>query len=172
MSRKRRTPRLSWGELRFSVIADLLSRPPDPGELSKELKRIARRCYRHPTKGSWVTFGYSTIERWYYRAIGSNDPVQELERKQRVDVGENRAMTRELLAELEKQYRLYPEWTYRLHADNLNALVKEQPELGQKCSETTVRRRMQERGWRKKETYKKTRQRGRYKRCTVWKNVK
>lgn len=30
-----------------------------------------------------------------------------------------------LLAELDAQYRVHPSWTYKLHADNLRALVEE-----------------------------------------------
>jgi putative transposase len=51
---------------------------------------------------------------------------------------------------LQKQYQDYPHWSYQLHADNLAAMVREYPELGEAPSYSTVKRRMKERGWYKK----------------------
>lgn len=154
MGKRKRSRPLSWGSLRFSVVAELLSRPPEPGELSERLEELSRRCYLHPDGKGWVRFGKSTIERWYYRARESADPVAELNRKRRSDAGESRVMSSGMLEALKMQYKDYPEWTYKLHADNLKALLKETPDLGGMCSTSTVRRRMQERGWNRR---KKTR---------------
>jgi len=148
-----------WGQLRFSIIGGLLARPPEPGKLGEEIKILASRCYRHPREDKWVTFGASTIERWYYRALHTDDPVAALSRKIRSDCGETKAMSAQLQAALEHQYRNYPHWSYQLHADNLVALVKEKPELGDAPSYSTVRRRMKERGWRKKRQAKTAGQR-------------
>jgi len=148
-----------WGQLRFSIIGGLLARPPEPGKLGEEIKTLASRCYRHPREDKWVTFGASTIERWYYRALHTDDPVAALSRKIRSDCGETKAMGAQLQAALEHQYRSYPHWSYQLHADNLVALVKEKPELGDAPSYSTVRRRMKERGWRKKRQAKTAGQR-------------
>lgn len=139
-----------WGQFRFAVIGSLLTCPPEPGELQEELRRLAKRTYRHPRTGSPVTFGFSTIERWYYQALRTERPVMALERKIRSDAGSSKAMSKELVAELGRQYKNYPNWSYKLHADNLCALVKEQPELGETPSYSTVSRRMKERGWYKK----------------------
>ena len=136
-----------WGQFRFAVIGSLLTCPPEPGELQEELRRLAKRTYRHPRTGSPVTFGFSTIERWYYQALRTERPVMALERKIRSDAGSSKAMSKELVAELGRQYKNYPNWSYKLHADNLCALVKEQPELGETPSYSTVSRRMKERGW-------------------------
>ena len=141
-----------WGQLRFSIIGGLLARPPEPGKLGEEIEILARRCYRHPCKDTWVTFGASTIERWYYRALNAQDPVAALGRKVRSDAGETKAMDAQLLTALQKQYAGYPHWSYKLHADNLTALVEERPELGEAPSYSTVRRRMKERSWLKKNT--------------------
>jgi transposase InsO family protein len=140
----------NWSQLRFSVIGGLLARPPEPGKLGEEIKLLAGRCYRHPQKDEWVSFGASTIERWYYRALKSADPVGALDRKVRADAGEAQAMSPGLLAALGEQYRNFPHWSYQLHADNLVALVGMKPELGEAPSYSTVRRRMKMRGWTKK----------------------
>ena len=139
-----------WGQFRFAVIGGLLTCPPEPGELQKELRRLADRVYRHPRTGEPVTFGFSTIERWYYQALRTERPVMALERKIRSDAGSIKAMSNEQITELGRQYKTYPNWSYKLHADNLCALVRERPELGAAPSYSTVSRRMKERGWYKK----------------------
>jgi hypothetical protein len=116
-----------WGQLRFSIVGGLLARPPEPGKLGEEIAILAGRRYRHPRKDKWVTFGASTIERWYYRALGAEDPVAALSRKVRSDAGETKVMSAQLLAALQKQYSGYPHWSYKLHADNLEALVDRPP---------------------------------------------
>ncbi len=142
----------SWAQFRFSIIGGLLASPPEPGELGKELKALASRIYQHPTQNTQVTFGASTIERWYYKALNGNDPVGVLGRKPRSDLGQRSALSTELLTELGTQYCSFPHWSYRLHADNLVALIKEKPDLGHIPSYASVRRRMKERGWYKKKS--------------------
>jgi len=72
-------PIRSWSHLRFSIIGPLLARPPERGDLKKEFEALASRRYPHPTrKDSWVTFGVSTIEHWYYQALESDDPGSSL----------------------------------------------------------------------------------------------
>jgi len=151
MSKKTRKRLRNWAHFRFSVIGDLLARPPGKGELAKEIENLARKVYAHPFKDNkWITFGASTIERWYYQALNAEDPIKALSRKMRSDAGKPIAMSPELLQALENQYRLYSHWSYQLHADNLKALVEEQPFLGTMPSYTTVIRRMKDRGWYKK----------------------
>jgi putative transposase len=146
MSKKSRGRLASWAQLRFSIIGGLLARPPKKGDLRREIEILASRSYQHPTRDVQVTFGVSTLERWYYQALRSNDPVQALKRKTRSDAGTTRAMSPELLGALARQYKNYSGWSYRLHADNVTALVKERPELGKAPSYSTVKRRMKERG--------------------------
>ena len=150
MSRKKEISISNWAQFRFSVIGGLLARPPDKGELRAELEKLAERHYRHPIDGSWVRFGLSTIERWYYRALNAEDPIKALGRKIRSDAGKATAMSPPLLDALGKQYARYPHWSYQLHADNLEALIEEQPHLGVMPSYSTVLRRMKERGWYRK----------------------
>jgi transposase InsO family protein len=150
MSTKRKDG-LTWAELRFSIIGGLLANPPEKGELGKRLEALASKNYQHPKKRhARVTFGVSTIERWYYKALNGTDPVKILQRKIRSDFGDSKAMSQELIGILGKQYKVYPDWSYRLHSDNLAALVLEKVELGDAPSYSTVLRRMQERGWYKK----------------------
>jgi hypothetical protein len=95
----------------------------------------------HPTKGTPVRFGVSTIERWYYAALGvQRDPVGALRRRVRKDAGEPKVMTPKLRATLRAQYDAHRTWTYQLHVDNLAVLAKEDPSLGSMPSYSTVRR--------------------------------
>lgn len=137
-----------WATMRFAVVGHLLCEPPERGELQKTLKALAAKTWNVPD-GTKKSFGFSTIERWYYEARKSEQPADALRRRVRSDVGVERVMSEALLNELAAQYRTYPSWSYKLHADNLVALVKEKPELGKAPSYTTVRRRMKKRGWRK-----------------------
>jgi transposase InsO family protein len=147
MDKKSKDWLMTWAQLRFSIIGGLLARPPMKGELGKELQILAAQHYRHPSEDRWVSFGASTIERWYYRALNAEDPIKALQRKQRSDAGANKAMSPQLFAALQSQYQRYPDWSYQLHSDNLTALVEQQPEQGEACSYSTVKRRMQEQGW-------------------------
>lgn len=140
----------SWSHLRFSIIGPLLARPPRRGALQKELAALASRRYPHPTrKDSWVTFGVSTIERWYYKALESNDPVSSPGRKVRTDAGVKRALSQELVSVLQDQYRQFPHWSYQLHAENLEVFVDQHPELGPMPSYSSLRREMVARGWKR-----------------------
>ena len=38
----------NWAHLRFSIVGPLLARPPDKGDLAKELEELASRRYPHP----------------------------------------------------------------------------------------------------------------------------
>ena len=148
MTDEPKKPIRSWSHLRFSIIGPLLARPPKRGDLKKELEALASRRYPHPTrKDSWVTFGVSTIERWYYQAIESDDPVSSLGRKVRTDSGTKRAVGKELVQILHNQYRQFPHWSYKLHADNLAAFLEQHPGLGEAPSYSSVRREMVGRGW-------------------------
>ena len=128
MGEKFNLPGLS-AQLRFSIIGGLLARPPCKGQLGKELQILAGRHYRHPRQDKWITFGASTLERWYYKALNAADPIEALGRKQRSDAGQAKAMSPQLLAVLQGQYQRYPDWSYKLHCDNLAALVEQQPQL-------------------------------------------
>jgi putative transposase len=134
----------TWAHFRFGVIGPLLAAPPDRGELRQELEMLARKKWRHPVTAQWVQFGLSTIERWYYRALGEpKDPVGVLGRKIRQDCGTHPSLSVELRSELLGQHRQHPSWSYQLHADNLAVLVEQNSKLGAMPSYPSVRRFMQ-----------------------------
>ena len=83
-----------WAHLRFSVVGQLLAAPPPKGELHAMIRALAAQPWRHPTTGEPVRFGFSTIERWDYRALRERrDPVGVLRRKVRGDAGQQIAMS-------------------------------------------------------------------------------
>ena len=92
MGKKSNTLAITWAQLRFSIIGGLLARPPCKGQLGKELQILASRHYRHPSQDRWITFGVSTLERWYYKALSGTDPIEALGRKQRSDAGKTKAI--------------------------------------------------------------------------------
>jgi putative transposase len=138
-----------WARLRFAIIAQLLAAPPGRGSLQQMIAELSKRKWKLPT-GKLDTFGFSTIERWYYAAIKANNPIETLRRQSRKDAGREKAVTPQHLKELEALYKANPHWSYQLHADNLEALASEKPELNPLPSETSIRRIMKKHGWRKK----------------------
>ncbi len=64
-----------WARLRFSIIGALLSAPPAAGELAGALQTLSLKPWRHPVSTLDVQFSVSTLERWYYAARRSGDPV-------------------------------------------------------------------------------------------------
>ena len=141
----------NWAHLRFSIIGPLLAQPPERGELAREIECLSQRSYPHPTRhGEMISFGSSTIERWFYVALGANDPITALSRKVRTDAGMRKAIGEKQQEILKTQYGDYPNWSVRLHSDNLAAYLKEHPELGTAPSYDSVRRLMLIKGWRKR----------------------
>ena len=136
-----------WARFRFSVIGGLLASPPDGGALQDALRTLAAHPYQHPFTHERIRLGFSTLERWYYQAKATADPLAALRRKVRADTGRPWALAPELVALLAAQYQRYPRWTVQLHYDNLAAEIAKRPALGALPSYQTVRRRMQEQGW-------------------------
>lgn len=155
MSGKTHPPADPWALFRFSVIGGLLARPPAKGELQKELSKLAGQIYIHPMTSKPATFHFSTIEAWYYRAKNCQDPIMALGRKVRSDMGKSTAFSAELIRLLAAQYNTYPQWSYQLHCDNLAVELAQQGISDHPPSYASVRRRMVERGWRKKASKKK-----------------
>lgn len=135
-----------WARFRFSVVGVLLSAPPARGELKTALESLAAKTWRHPVTGREVRFAAKTLERWFYRARQErDDPVGVLRRAVRKDCGKV-SLKPELIECLANQYHDYPHWTYQLHYDNLQALVKAEAKLGPLQSYSTLRRYMVARG--------------------------
>lgn len=139
-----------WARLRFAIIGPLLAAPPARGELGKALQQLAQRPWRHPVSGMPVHFSAATLERWYYTARRSRDPVAALRRRRRDDAGRNRQLSAPLIQALHAQYRQWPGWTMQLHYDNLVVLANEDPALGRLPSYATVRRYMRTQGLHRK----------------------
>jgi len=135
-----------WARLRFAIIGPLLAAPPARGELSGALKQLSQKNWRHPVSGTPVRFSAATLERWYYTARQSRDPVAALHRRRREDNGRQRQLTGAVIQALRTQYRQWPGWTLQLHYDNLVALAAEDASLGSLPSYATVRRYMKARG--------------------------
>jgi putative transposase len=149
MTKQTRGPRVHerWAHLRFSVIGQLLAAPPDKGDLHSAIEALAARTWVHPTTGEPVQFGFSTIERWYYRAARERaDPVGVLRRKIRADAGQQVAVSDAIRREVLAQYAAHKSWSVQLHHDNLVALVASTPDLGPAPSYATLRRFMRANG--------------------------
>lgn len=119
-----------WARLRFSIVGPLLSSPPSSGELRSQLEKLSQRTWQHPIRPTeQIRFSFSSIERWYYSAKQSNDPIKALRRSVRDDTGESKVFSEELRQRLIDQYGENPHWTYQLHHDNLSALIEQDPSL-------------------------------------------
>jgi putative transposase len=140
----------AWAHFRFSVVGPLLSAPPPRGELHSAIDALAEKSWQHPVTGEWRKFSFATIERWLYLAKAARqDPVGVLRRQVRKDLGRSIAMSQRLCSKLLAQHKAHRRWSYKLHADNVRALVDEDPSLGRKPSYSTVLRYMKAHGLRK-----------------------
>jgi transposase InsO family protein len=102
---------------------------------------LAERTWCHPTTGEPTRFGFSTIERWYYRALKEkSDPVAVLRRKLRTDAGQQPAMSGAVRQAILAQYVAHKSWSVQLHHDNLVALAESNPNLKPVPSYATLRR--------------------------------
>jgi len=135
-----------WARLRFAIIGPLLAAPPAKGELRQALETLAKKRWKHPITGVDTTFGFATLERWYYAARKAQDPVVVLRRRRRNDAGHMRRLSLPLCQAIKQQYQAHPGWTVQLHYDNLAVLVEEDPSLGALPSYATVRRYMKAQG--------------------------
>jgi putative transposase len=140
-SRKNPRARERLAQLRFSVVGALLASPPPKGKLRAELKKLAAKQWRHPITGELVGFGYSTVERWFYKCVKErHDPVGALRRKLPGIAGQQKSISDAVRQALLSQYAAYQSWSVRLQYDNLVALAEKQPELQPVPSYSTIRR--------------------------------
>jgi putative transposase len=143
------TRQARWARFRFSIIGPLLSAPAENGMLKSALEELAKKQWRHPITANPISFSVSTLERWFYRAKKTYDPVNALRTKRRTDAACARKLSAELKQVIQSQYREHPGWSYQLHIDNLAVRVKEVPELGLMPSYSTIHRYMKANGFRK-----------------------
>lgn len=97
-----------------------------------------------------ITPGFSTIERWFYQAKDTADPIAALGRKIRVDAGIRRVASEELKAAIQLQYDAGKHWSVQLHYDNLLAQALNDAMFPHVPSYKSVLRCMRENGWEKK----------------------
>ena len=133
-----------WARLRFSIVGPLLAAPPRAGELHGALLALSGKRWCHPVTGLPVSFGTSTLERWYYAARAAADPVAALKTRVRVDCGQPRGLTAAFIAALAAQYHAHPSWSAQLHYDNLRAALGGEAPMP---SYSTLRRHMKAQGW-------------------------
>jgi putative transposase len=138
--------RLRWARLRFAIIGPLLASPPEPGQLAGRIHELASKSWKHPTTGEALRFSAKTVERMYYLTRNEADPLRALERKVPKHAGTHPSMSAALAAALTQQYREHPRWSYKLHRDNLDVLVKEDPSLGPMVGYATVCRFLKDHG--------------------------
>lgn len=136
-----------WAQWRFAIIGPLLAAPPPAGQLRGELQALADKTWTHPIRGTALQVSVATIERWFYRARGVNNPVAVLRRCPREDRGRFRRLSAAVIQVLQAQYARHPGWTVQLHYDNLQASANEQAALQPLASYSTIRRFMKARGW-------------------------
>ena len=130
-----------WACFRFSVIGKLLSSPPEKGELKEKIKELSESLWVNPITKKEVSFGFSTIESWYYRALRSKgNPILDLEKKSRNDSGRFKSFSQELKNEILRLHEENPSWSHQLHYDNILALKKRKNDLGKIPSYTSFLR--------------------------------
>jgi transposase InsO family protein len=139
-----------WARLRFAVVGSLLAAPPPAGQLQRALRELSERHWLHPNTGLPVQFGVSTIERWYYKAKRTHDPMKSLSRQRRDDAGRARVFSASVIAQIHALYREDPQWSVQLHYDNLRACRDLEPALGKLPSYSSLKRYLRANGLVKK----------------------
>jgi putative transposase len=138
--------RVRWARFRFSVIAKLLSAPPEPGELVGAIADLAATPWRHPATGEVYRVSAKSIERWYYIAKEQPDPIRVLERKVPQHAGTHPSISAAVEQVIRELRRDHPRWSFKLVHDNVRALGRERPELGVLPGYATVCRFMKHHG--------------------------
>src|SRR5271166_1010165 len=103
-----------WAEFRLAVVGHLVV-CADRGQLRAELKLLAAKKWKHPISGSHVTFGYSTIERWYYMVLNNPDFRLGTLSKKRCDAGLPRSLSKQVCHYLASQAKWHSSWSYGQH---------------------------------------------------------
>lgn len=130
MSDKTSTPaRVRWARLRFQIIGQLLAAPPESGELAGRIAELAAQPWQHPSTGEVVRFSAKTIERWFYTARESSDPIRALERKVPKHAGTHPSVSDAVAEVIRRLRRDHPRWSFQLIHDNLGVIVRENPAL-------------------------------------------
>lgn len=129
-----------WARLRFAVVGPLLAAPPPAGQLQQALRELSERHWLHPNTGLPVRFGVSTIERWYYKAKSTSNPISSLRRQRRDDAGRARVFSPAVVAQVHALYQANPQWSVQLLYDNLCACRDLEPTIGKLPSYSSLKR--------------------------------
>ncbi|HET9622732.1 MAG TPA: IS481 family transposase [Kofleriaceae bacterium] len=147
MSDETSTPaRVRWARLRFQIIGQLLATPPESGELAARIAELAAKSWRHPSTDEVVRFSAKAIERWFYIARNSQDPIRALERKVPKHAGMHPSVPEAVAEEIRRLRRDHPRWSYKLIYDNLVVIGRQKPTLGKLPGYASVCRYMKHHG--------------------------
>jgi hypothetical protein len=128
-----------WAEFRLAAVGHLVFGDITRGQVARELRSLSVKKWKHPISGRCVTFGFSTIERWYYIVLNNpKTPLYALS-KRRCDAGVPRILTRQVCHQLARQAERHPSWTYSRHYQALLGYMNGRG-WGPPASYATVRR--------------------------------
>src|SRR6185312_2038268 len=96
------------GLFRYGIISELLSRPPDEGELATRLREMSERYFIPPWNSEPIKISVRTLERWYAAARKAERPSEILQPKIRTDRGLSRVLTEEHKSWLADYHMRFP----------------------------------------------------------------
>ena len=143
-----------WGKFRHTVIEELLIRTFQCGELRNKIQELSQNKWQHPITGEAILFGYSTIERWYYRArkaatAPNANNCNHLASKTRSDKGQFPSLSKSAVHLLARQFEQHPYWGIQKHYDYF-CKKSEISSVGKMPSYSIIRRYLIHLGWRQK----------------------
>jgi putative transposase len=129
-------------EFRLAVVGHLVVGDLDRGQLGAELKSLSAKKWKHPITGARVTFGYSTIERWYYIVLNNPNARLRALSKRRRDAGLPSSLTKQVRRYLASQAKRHSSWSCCRHHQTLVRHMTAR-EGGRPPGYSTVRRYLQ-----------------------------
>lgn len=112
--------KLSDAQFRFFVLGELLHKSFEPGGVTQKVKELSQREWFHPEKPGVFKISERTLWQWYKAAKKNpHDRLAHLGRKTRSDKGKTWAVRPEHYDWLKNSYKVWPSWSWKLHADNL-----------------------------------------------------
>jgi transposase InsO family protein len=109
------------GLCRYRIVAELIERPSDVGELASRLRQIAARSHAFVGHEEPIRVSERTLERWYAKAKNAPRPGEALQPKLRSDRGVNRTLMKAHKDWIGKFRLAHPSWSVQLLFDNLVA---------------------------------------------------
>jgi hypothetical protein len=112
-----------WAEFRLAVVGHLVV-CAERGQLRAELKSLSAKQWKHPITGKRVTFGFSTIEHWYYKALTNPGALLATLSKKRCNSGQPRSLSKQVCHYLASQAQRHASWSYGQHHRKLVEQMK------------------------------------------------